>query len=202
MKRSVTVLLGALLVLGACDEDAAGPTGDQMSRDEALFITTQVLASGETTTEAPEANTGDFTVGMVPRTLTQTLQVTHPCPVSGQVQLSWSANLAWDDETGDMTLDVEGMQNHAACAFNREGLTFTIHGNPNIELDAHIEIDNHMPVGEHTLNIQGGFRWTSSDGREGTCPISVEAITNFTAQTRTIEGNVCGHTVSETLAWS
>lgn len=202
MKRSVTVLLGALLVLGACDEDAAGPTGDQMSRAEALFVAAEVLASGELTTSEPEAGTEGYTVGMVPRTITQDLQISHPCPAGGQVQLSWANDLTWDDETGDLSLDVEGTQVHAACAFTREGITITVNGNPNIQLNAHLELDNHQPSGEHTLNIQGGFRWSTSDGREGTCPISVDAVTNFATHTRTIEGNVCGHTVSETLSWS
>lgn len=202
MKRSVFALLAAALVIGACDDDATGPSGDPLSRDEALFIATQVLASGELTTSSPEAATGDFAVGMVPRSISQDLQITHPCPAGGQVVLSWSADVSWDDETGDLTLDVAGSQDHDACAFTRQAVTFTVNGDPDISLDAHLEIDNHQPVGEHTLNIQGGFRWSSSDDRAGSCPINVEAITNFATQTRTIEGEVCGHTVSETLAWN
>jgi hypothetical protein len=195
-------MLGTVLVLGACSDDPAGPTGDPLSREEALFIAGEVLASGEMTTDVPEEANSQFAIGMVPRSISQDLQITHPCPAGGQVALNWSADVNWDDETGDLTLDVEGSQEHLACAFTRENVTFTVHGDPDISLDAHLEIDDHQPVGEHTLNLRGGFRWHSSDDREGTCPISVEAITNWATQTRTIEGNICGHTVNETLQWS
>lgn len=201
MKRSLIIALALAPALGACSDDAIGPTGDQLTREEAAFIAAEVLASGELSLDAPEGMVGDVEVGKVPFTASRELQITHPCPAGGEVTLRWNADITLDTQAGDLTIDVEGSQDHDACEFTRQAITYVIDGDPNISLRAHMEIADHEPV-EHTVNIEGGFRWTSSDDRSGTCPINVESITDFAAQTRTIQGEVCGHTISETFVWS
>ncbi len=202
MKRSIIIALALAPALAACSDDAVGPTGDQLSREEAAFIAAEVLANGEMSMDVPEGFVGDVQVDKVPFTAARDLVITHSCPAGGQVTLRWSADIDLDPDAGDLTIDVEGSQEHDACGFTRQAITYVINGDPGISVTAHVEIENHQPVGEHTLNVEGGFRWSSSDDRSGTCPINVEAITNFATRTRTVEGSVCGHTISETFTWT
>src|SRR6185503_14066234 len=65
----------ALLLLGACS-DAAGPTGDRMTRQEALLVSGDVTARGEqtTTTAAPSSSTGALAISADPTTVTHDLE--------------------------------------------------------------------------------------------------------------------------------
>jgi hypothetical protein len=83
-----------------------------------------------------------------------------------------------------------------------EGITITLDGSPDIDLAAHASGRNHLPSGSHTLEIDGAFKWSASDGRSGTCPITLDAMTDWAAKKRTVDGNVCGHTIKETTSWS
>ena len=69
-------------------------------------------------------------------------------------------------------------------------------------LGAHAAVNNNQPSEPFTVNIDGGFNWTASDGRSGRCAIEYEQITDFAARKRTVEGDVCGHSVKETFTWN
>ena len=214
MKRSLTVLLGSVLALSACSDsdksDALAPQGDRLERDEAVYLATEVVGSGQLTLQVPDevssdlavGASGDFTVGVSPRTLKRDVAVSLQCPVSGRLLLEWSTEVTWDRETGDMTMDVEGRQEHQDCAFRRRGVVITVDGDPDIRTTAHAEMENHKPVGQHTLTVQGAFNWEKSNGASGRCEIDVQAITDWDAKTRTIEGTICGHEFRESLEWT
>jgi hypothetical protein len=97
---------------------------------------------------------------------------------------------------------VEGIHSPDACAYNHQGITITIDGDPQLEFGAHLAVLNNAPNGPYTANIDGAFNWNTSDGRSGHCDVTYMEITDFAAQERTREGSVCGHSVRETLTWN
>lgn len=203
MNRRTLALLGSVLVLGACSDDAAGLSGDRLTRAEAALIAGDVTAKGDLVTSTPQVtpNGVESSATGVPRTFTQDLNITVECPFGGQVQQVYSVKATMDLDAGNFLLDVTGTQQHVACAVRHNGVTITLNGDPDIDMEAHVGTVNHQPQA-HTLAIDGAFRWTASDGRSGTCPISLDAVTNFAARTRTVQGTVCGHSYSETTSWT
>ncbi|MGH7466300.1 MAG: hypothetical protein ACREK1_14045, partial [Longimicrobiales bacterium] len=59
-----------------------------------------------------------------------------------------------------------------------------------------------VPSQPFTFTLDGALRWETSDGRSGLCQLELDAVTDFAAQERTVQGAVCGHTITETTTWS
>ena len=203
MTRRTMAIFSAALVLAACSDDGSmEPTGDRLTRAEASVIANNVTANSDQTAAMPQATTVDASVvSSIPLNFTRELELNIVCPAGGNLQQKWTVTASIDAEAGDFSLDVVGFQKHLACAYVHEGLTITVDGDPDIDMEAHVATEDHHPT-EHTLEINGAFKWTASDGRSGTCPISLDAVTDFGARRRTVEGTVCGHTISETTTWS
>jgi hypothetical protein len=201
MTRSTLAILSAVFVFAACSDDAAGPTGDQLTRAEAQLIAGNVTANTEQATASPQMSTLGDASAADPINFTNDLEFTVPCPVSGQLQQRWTARVTFDQAAGSFEMEVNGMQKHLACAFRHEGLTLTVDGDPDIDIEAHVATQNHQPT-QHTLRIEGAFKWSASDGRSGTCPITLDAVTDFGARKRTMEADVCGHSIKETTTWT
>jgi hypothetical protein len=200
MSKRITALLAATVVFAACG-DAEGP-GDVMTRTEALLISSALTAQGESTATASEPETGEVSIASVPTTFTQDHTSSHPCPQGGHLALSYRVTGAFDNSVGSWEIDLAGKQTHMSCAYSLQGLTITVHGRPEINFDARAAVYNGAPSEPATLGIDGSFRWTASDGREGTCQIEVNAITDFAAKRKTVNGAVCGHTIQEITTWS
>src|SRR5688572_6284717 len=201
MTRRTTQWLCALLALAACS-DPTGPTGDRLTRAEAMLIADDVSARGQQTTTASRPASEALTINSDPITIENDLELTHPCPRGGELQQSWKASGTFDLRAGSYDLDIEGVQKHIGCVYPHEAITITIDGNPDIELNAHASGRNHRPSGLHTIEINGSFKWSASDGRSGTCPITLDAVTDWSAKKRTVEGEICGHAIEENLSWS
>jgi hypothetical protein len=191
-----------IAVFTACN-DAAGP-GDSLSSEEALAVTAQVLASGESVTSSinATASAGDQSTAAAPTTFTHTYQSSHPCPSGGHVAFDLTVEGSFDPEAHAFEVDVEGSQTHDDCAFPHNSLVITVDGNPDIDFIARAAANNGQPSEPYTANVSGGFRWSTSDGRTGTCTVTIASVTDFAAKRRTVEGNVCGHTVNEVTTWS
>ena len=191
-----------LPVLVAACSDSAGPAaqGDALTRAEALLIAGDVSGS-VSETSALVAPTGPDRVAGDPLRFTQEHTATRPCPRGGTVQLSWKLDGLIDPEAGVFELDLEGTHQPAACAYPHQNITLTVTGDPAIEFAAHMAASNRQPSGPFTVNIDGAFNWSASDGRSGRCTVAYTEVTDLIARTRTIDGNVCGHTIKETLSW-
>jgi hypothetical protein len=199
--RTLTAMAVATVIATACSDDAAGPSGDRLTRAEAAVIAGDITANSDRAAAMPQvASMNDGTAGD-PGTFTQELEINVACPVSGNIQQKWKVDASFDQEAGSFSLDIAGFQKHIACAFRHEGVTITVDGDPDVDLEAHVASANFRPT-EHTLDVDGAFKWSASDGRSGTCPITLEAVTDFAARKRTVEGNVCGHAIRETTSWS
>jgi hypothetical protein len=199
--RSAASLFLFPVLLAACDDSAGPSSGDRLTRAEALLIAGEVTGSVNSTSAMPAGNTQDG-VAAVPITFSQTHESTLPCPRGGTIALAWRVDGSVDAEAGSFELDIDGTHKPSACAYMHEGVTLTITGNPDLDFGAHVGVSNHQPSQPFTANIDGAFSWTASDGRSGSCMIEYEEVTDFAARKRTVEGNVCGHSVKETLTWN
>ncbi|HEX6067139.1 MAG TPA: hypothetical protein VFZ04_23045 [Longimicrobiales bacterium] len=201
--RSASLLLLPVM-LAACSDDGSGPnnTGDPLTRAEALMIAAAVSGSIQTTSAAPTVTSAQDGAAAVPITFTQEHESTHPCPSGGSLTLSWTVSGTADAEAGVFELDLDGTHKPSACAYPHQGLTFSITGDPDLDFSAHMAFASHQPSEPFTANIAGAFNWTASDGRSGHCSVQYAEVTDFVAGQRTVDGNVCGHTVKETFTWS
>jgi hypothetical protein len=200
MKRNFVFGLAAVLALGACDEDGTGVEGDAMTEAEATAVASIVAnTSGDATSEGLTEVTQSGGDGAGTITLNQT--TTHPCPEGGAVEAVMALTLDYDNDAGSFELDADGTLTHDGCAFNRNGVTFTVDGDPSLSLAAFAAAEAGEPSGDWTSSADGAFLWSASDGREGRCVIDVTTVTDFVAQERTVSGEVCGHTIEQTLTW-
>jgi hypothetical protein len=154
------------------------------------------------TTSANPATGAQNGVNFDPITINHQLESSHPCPRGGTANLRWNATLVVDTAAHTIELDVDGAHTPVACAFQHEGVTLTINGDPRLNFAAHLAVADNVPSEPYTANIDGAFTWSASDGRSGRCTVTYEEVTDFVARERTREGNVCGHTVRETLTWN
>ena len=203
MRASMVALIGAGLALGACS-DTSGPTGDRLSRAEALQLAAQVLASTEMAASGSLETGGaqaPATAGP-PVNFTQEHESTHPCASGGEVAVQFVLSGSYDEDTNSLQADLDGSHVHNDCAFPQSGLTMVVSGEPSIGFSVSVGATNGVPSQPFTFALDGGFRWELSDGRAGTCLLDLSAVTDFAEQQRTIQGAVCGHTISDTFSWS
>lgn len=201
MNRKLIFGLAAMLALAACEDDGTGVEGDAMSELEATALASEIavssqLATTEGVTEATQ--TGGEGAGTI--TLNQT--TTHPCPAGGQIAVALEATVDYDQGAQSFNLDAGGTLTHADCGVTRDGVTFTVDGDPALSFQAHAAADGGEAVGAWTSGAAGAFLWSASDGRTGRCVIDLETITDFTETTRTVQGEVCGHTIDQTIDWT
>jgi len=205
MRKSM--VLGVALALGvtACG-DSTGPTGDRLSRAEALHLTTMVMASSEgvgiSTSLESSASVSKTAAAGPPTSFSHTHESTHPCPSGGQLAVTLAISGTFDDDTHSLQAELDGSHTHSSCAFPHNDLTLTVTGAPSIGFSASIGAVNGEPSQPFTFSLDGAFRWEASDGRSGTCPLELDAVTDFIAGERTVQGVVCGHALDERTTWT
>ena len=205
MRKSMVAGMALALSVAACG-DSTGPTGDRLSRVEALQLATMVMASSEgvaisTSLETPAAASKTMGAGP-PTSFTHSHESTHPCPSGGQLAVTLAISGTFDEDTHSLQADLDGSHTHSSCAFPHNNLTLTVTGAPSIGFSASIGAVNGEPSQPFTFSMDGAFRWEASDGRSGTCPLELDAVTDFIAGERTVQGAICGHTLNERTTWT
>ena len=201
MKPRSSALILFPLFLAACSDSAGPNSGDRLTREEALRLAAEVSSSVGATSVAPVRSHPDG-IASVPINFSEDHESTHPCTDGGTVRLTWQITGSIDPEAGSFEMDVEGTHKPSGCAYEHQGLRLTINGDPDMDFDAHVAIANGQPSEPFTVSINGAFAWSASDGRSGRCTVQYAEVTDFAAGKRTVDGNVCGHVVQETLTWS
>lgn len=193
----------AVLALVACD-DAAGPEGARLTGEEITTLSGAMV-------EEDFAYTGEVTAGQPPSagvaadpvTSTTEFSGTRPCPLGGQVAMEGTRVRTWDAETQTGTGDLSLVKTHEACARNVRNVTVTLVGDPDIAVEAHHAWQVGVGwIGLQTLSIEGGFAWSTDDGREGSCLVDIDAVFDPETLTRTVSGTFCEHTFEQTTTWS
>lgn len=201
VKQTIAVL--TLITLAGCSEGATDPDSSGLSRSEALAIAGQITDAGRSAPGAvPSTATaaGSVTAAGDPTTVRSENHSIHPCPISGQISLVFVATAFVD--TGALTLGIAGDLTHNACAFDEDGVTLTVWGDPALSFEAGLSVHDGQQVEPYTASARGALRWEASDGRSGRCEIDVVTITDFAARTSLTEGTVCDHEVRRTTSWS
>jgi hypothetical protein len=65
----------------------------------------------------------------------------------------------------------------------------------------HAAIENNQPKGAFTAETEGAFEWTASDGRSGRCVMNLLVSTDFAGRKHIADGEVCGHSIKQTVTW-
>jgi hypothetical protein len=199
--RSMSLLVVSV-AFAACS-DSSGPNGG-LSRAEALVIVSAVSNSAQTsgTSAASATARPNVSASAVPVSFEHNLETSHPCPSGGTLGLAYHAAGTVDEEAGTAVLDISGSQTHAACAIQHGLITITINGDPRLEYEAHLSVLNQQPNAPFTVGVSGAFNWSTSDNRSGRCSITYDEVVDFALRRRTVEGNICGHTINETFTWT
>lgn len=199
MQRTWILGLAAVAVLAACSDDPTGTDGDTMSRAEAVAIAGNMVAIGEEAatdgiTEVTETGDGSGTIHFEQTS-------THPCPLGGTVGVALDIDVDYDEAAQAFELNASGTLTHNNCAVAGDDATITFNGDPGLQLGVFAIADGGVAIEPWTNSIDGAFTWSSDDGREGRCVVDLFASTDFVEQQRTIAGEVCGHTIQQTVTW-
>ena len=203
MRKALVLSLGVGLIAAGCS-DTAGPEGDRLSRAEALHLATLVMLTSEgaaTASMTPPAASKTAMAGGPPVDFTHTIESTHPCPSGGSLEVDATISGTWDEDTNSLQADLAGRHTHDSCAVPHNNLTITVDGAPWIDFGISIGGVEGQPSQPFTFSLDGGFSWGASDGRSGVCELTLDAVTDFVEQERTILGSICGHTFSQTTTW-
>lgn len=134
-------------------------------------------------------------------THTARIDVTLECPRGGSANLQGEQALVIDTDEGYITLDVTATQDHTGCGFRTgEGVDVVIDGG--VSLVAARELREGLISASQ--GHSGSLTYSTSDGKAGTCALDIN--TSFVLEpgaiSRSIVGNVCGHSVEVTTSWA
>lgn len=214
MKRAMIAVLAAVASLAACgDEGTVGPEGrnDAITREEALALTSRLMEASEqagvgayeSSQSSASLSASAATSSGLPKSITIDHTGSHPCPVSGRVTFELSLDVAWESKRPrhDFSFDAAGTLTPEACAFVKKDVTLTVDGEPSLGFEAHA-----ASVGGElepfTSAASGALSWSTSDGRSGQCVIDLAAEIDFVERQRVAQGEVCGHSIDETITWT
>ena len=196
-KRAGAVACAAVVAMGC--GNGTGPTGDLLSdaEVEALAGALMGTALGEGLGDLGGAQSqhSEHVVNAEPVTFNFSINETGSCPGgSGTVQITGSLSGTIDDQTGEGTLALDFTQTMNACVFETAAGLFTVSGDPNIRMSGDMSWNAEGPTGESTFGYKGGFAWSDSEGRSGTCGIDVSIA--WSATSASFSGKICGNSYS------
>lgn len=204
MKSNVRVIaLAAMLTLAGCGDDGVTPNtlSQEQATELASAVFSQSLAEALSLDLEWPAQTAD---GPQLATYSETVEVSGPCPLGGQVALTGAIDGETDDATGAGTFDFTLSIAHAACMVQGEqGTQFTLTGNPSIVLDLSMTTD-----GQEGFTLSGSMNglvdYAIEGGDNGSCQFAYgfsgeSSASGFAFQTT---GTVCGVDVSRTVTVS
>ena len=182
----ICLTTAAALVISACDGAPTGVnSGDELGSAEVAAVLGALSAAfdvvGAGAVPAPAA-----APALTPQSFDESFNETFQCE-SGSIGISGSVSGTVDDETFDMNISTEVNWQPNACVVGDEVNTFTIDGDIELTLDMVSEGEMLSLSGTEV----GGFSYTSSDAREGSCEINV-TYSIVTGQEPSITGTVCG----------
>jgi len=197
--------LALLLFTAACGEDGIRPESPSLSAAEADLLASEfdamvgsVLggAFGPFFSAAP---TGGAALAAVPVPVSQTFSRTVSCPKGGTTTIAGSITGSADRETQTIATETSATKTQAACAHaTRDGTVITVTGNPNLAIKSTRKVVKGMPSGPQTTTQKGGFTYSTSTGKSGSCAVDITSTFNPDAKTHTVKGTMCGRTIDRT----
>ncbi len=200
MRKVSTSLIGLTtaltLTVVACGDDPTGVTsGDELTSSEVTAVLAALSSAFASVGAGAQAGPAQ-----APISVSEDFNVTVECE-SGTLKVSGSIDGTFDDETFDTDLTTTVRWEPNACVVSDETTTFTVDGAPYIDLALDLTSTQDLVTVSGTQS--GGFSFTSSDGRTGSCSIDVtfSIVTTATSVDATVTGTICGQNASgfETL---
>ncbi len=111
---------------------------------------------------------------------------TASCMGGGNISLSGDVN---QNGTNNFTFNIKEEIND--CRVSSGGIDFTVNGAPSINMSGDITLNGTTLSG--TFDMTGGFSYTSSDDRAGSCSINV----SVDYSTFAVSGSICGNSISQ-----
>ena len=178
----------ALTVVGCGDGITGVDSGDVLTPDEVAAV---VAAFGSAFASAGVSTTqGAAGPAQAPISLNQSFDVSVECE-SGTFDVSGSMAGSVDDTTFDMDLTMNVRWQPNACVVGAGENTVTLAGAPRVELA--LEMTSSQEVVTMSGRETGGFSFTTSDGRTGSCAFDVtfSIVSDGPIESSTVTGTVC-----------
>jgi hypothetical protein len=155
------------------------------------FAATEFQASPQ----SPAAVAG---LQMAPVPISSSFDVSVPCE-SGTVSIAGAADGTLDDQTLQGSLSLQLAWDFHSCVVTGYYGTLTVNGQPDISFMANYVFGSEQMTVDGTQT--GGFSYSVSDGRSGTCMIDLSFDASYNAttseETSTVSGAVCGRSAEE-----
>ncbi len=175
------------LTVVACSDDPTGVTsGDELTAAEVAVVMAALGSAFESVGVAAQAPPAQAAISV-----DESFDESVPCE-SGNLEMSGSISGSINDETFDMDITMDVSLNPHGCVVGDDENTFTLDGAPEIK----VVLD--MTSSEGSLTVsgmeKGGFSFTSSDGRTGSCAFDVtfSVVTGESGNSSDITGKICG----------
>ncbi|MCZ6915855.1 MAG: hypothetical protein O7I93_03675 [Gemmatimonadetes bacterium] len=185
--------LAIVSLLAACSDSVGVTDGDPLTELESEAIATELLdgvfsgfAAGLSGSSAQSPS-----LSQVPVTFSLAITHVEACEGSGTINLAVSMDGTFDDQTGDGNLSLEIVETMNDCGVTVGNILFTVNGNPNITMIGEFTVSGEDVSG--TFAFDGGFSYTSADGRVGSCGVNVDIV--FTPTSLSYQGQVCNTTI-------
>lgn len=160
------LILSAGLAAASCGGSTTEPE-DTLTGAEALALIE--VAMGQTLELSDDALGGGDGPGMP-----GPLQLNLPCTMGGTVGLNAQVRPVGDlgGETGGIGMSVTLA--HSGCVERHQmtGITFTLDGAPDLDVDIELLVSPQFAF-QLSGTVDGAVRWSTDDGRRGTCAIDV-----------------------------
>jgi hypothetical protein len=192
--RFFALTAGLAVFVTACGGDDV-PTGtnsgDPLTTQEALDVYAQLNAAVSTAlggaVPGPAASPGAAMDPITP--------VSADCPYGGSVRVTGDVDASSFGQSGG-NISFTLIENINGCGVMSGGYEFTVDGDPSIAIsgDIDVSIDGQNFDISGTYDLDGGFSYTSDDGRSGSCAMNVSV--NY--GTFAVSGSICGQSLSGT----
>jgi hypothetical protein len=204
-KVPVLALLAAAGFAAAGCTEPFGPDSNALTLEESQLVASELdaignLVDGDLASVISIFFAFDEDVAAAAVPVNETLARTRPCPAGGTVTLTGTITGTRDREARSLSTTTSATKTAAACAITnpKNNVTITVNGNPNIAFGSTRNIVNGQLSGIQTTFEKGGFTWSTSDGRSGSCAIDVKTSFDPATRSLTITGTTCQRRVNLT----
>ena len=193
------LLIPLLFATSACD-GGSGPSGSaELTAAEAAELARAMFGMASGLASSGGLTGGSFNVASAEEnTFTVPIQETVPCEPSGNVALSGTVTIGFDEIAMGMSMTADISAAPAACAHRMEnGDIIRMTGDP--DLDIHMSMASDAEgLTELQVTETGAFTWTRG-GASGRCAVNIASALNAATQMVTVNGTFCGFPVNETF---
>jgi hypothetical protein len=203
MQRKLLLPALAALALAACDKSATGVASEALSASDVQAV----VATFGDQDGAFLDGFGGPSLDRLPAgpqlatTVTTTFTRTRACPGGGDVKLEGTHVVTSDPATHSGSVSFNATRTEEACVVRHEGVSITVNGNPNTVLTANQSWTNGTR-GIRTATKKGGFTFSTSNGRTGSCSVDVTATWDPATHTLHVVGTVCNRSIDLTRTWT